>query len=116
MKYEQAKSLKEGDFKRLDGVKKETFLEMCQIIEQVENEKTSGRKSGLSAADQLLLTLNYWREYRTRVSFGTRFRLARIKCLAGDSESRKHFNQVREVCTAGQKAIAIPIRKWIAKI
>ena len=35
MKYEKAKSLKESDFKRLGGVKKETFPEMCQIIEQV---------------------------------------------------------------------------------
>ena len=87
MKYEKAKSLKESDFKRLGGVKKETFPEMCQIIEQVEKEKTSGRKSGLLLEDQVLLTLSYWREYRTRVSFGARFRFARIKCFAGDSES-----------------------------
>jgi hypothetical protein len=75
MKYEQAKSLKESDFKRLCGVKKETFFEMYQIVEQVENNKTSGRKSGLSAADQVLLTLSYWREYRTMFHLGQDFGL-----------------------------------------
>ena len=75
MKYEKVKSLKESDFKRLCGVKKETFLEMCQIIEQVENEKTSGRKSDLSVADQVLLTLSYWREYRTIFHLGQDFGL-----------------------------------------
>lgn len=75
MKYEQAKRLKESDFKRLCGVKKETFLEMCQIIEQVENEKRSGRKSDLSAEDQMLLTLSYWREYRTMFHLGQDFGL-----------------------------------------
>ena len=75
MKYEKAKSLKESDFKRLCGVKKETFLEMCQIIEQVEKEKTSGRKSGLLLEDQVLLTLSYWREYRTMFHLGQDFGL-----------------------------------------
>jgi len=34
------------------------------------------------------------------VSFGAGFRLARIECFAGDSESRRHFNQVRQVFSA----------------
>ena len=29
MRYEKAKKLKDGEFKRLCGVKKETFIEMC---------------------------------------------------------------------------------------
>ncbi len=75
MKYEKVKSLKESDFKRLCGVKKETFLEMCQIVEQVENEKISGRKSDLSVKDQVLLALSYWREYRTMFHLGQDFGL-----------------------------------------
>ena len=105
MRYEKARDLKEGDFKRLCGVKKETFIVMCEVVREVLSRETRGRKSGLSAEDQVLLTLGYWREYRTRVSFGARFRLTRIKCFADYSEGRKHFNQMREVFTAEQKTL-----------
>lgn len=105
MRYEKAKELKESDFKRLCGVKKETFVTMCEVVKEVLSRETRGRKSGLSAEDQVLLTLGYWREYRTRVSFGAGFRFARIECFAGDSESRRHFNQVRQVFAVEQKTI-----------
>ncbi len=69
MKYKKAKNLSDKDFKRFFGVRHETFLLMCQEVKEVENRKTSGRHSDLSLQDQVLLTLSYWREYRTRVSF-----------------------------------------------
>ena len=59
MRYEKAKKLKDGEFKRLCGVKKATFLEMCEIVEVVANEKTRGRKSELSVENQVLLTLSF---------------------------------------------------------
>jgi Helix-turn-helix of DDE superfamily endonuclease len=70
MKYEKAKKLKESDFKRFCGVKKETFAEMCQIVQKFEDTKTSGREPDLSVEDQVLLTLSYWREYRTMFHLG----------------------------------------------
>ena len=75
MRYETAKDLKDSDFKRLCGVRKETFQEMCQIIQQAEDGKTSGRCSDLSISDQVLLTLGYWREYRTMFHLGQDFGL-----------------------------------------
>ena len=56
MRYEKAKNLKDGEFKRLCGVRKETFSEMCKEVQAVENQKTSGRNSTLSVEDQVLLT------------------------------------------------------------
>ncbi len=82
MRYEKAGELKESDFKRLCGVKKETFFLMCEVVTEVYSQETRGRKSELSIEDQLLPTLGYWREYRTRVSFGAGFRFARIECFA----------------------------------
>lgn len=70
MRYEKAKKLKDNEFKRLCGVKKETFLEMCKVVQAVENRKTSGRKPKLAVADQVLLTLTFWREYRTMFHLG----------------------------------------------
>ena len=63
MRYEKARDLKESDFKRLCGVKKEAFVTMCEVVKEVLSRETRGRKSGLSAEDQVLLTLGYWREY-----------------------------------------------------
>ena len=70
MRYEKAKKLKDTEFKRLCGVKHETFLAMCELVQVVENRKTSGRKAELSVENQVLLTLTFWREYRTMFHLG----------------------------------------------
>ena len=70
MRYETAKKLKDGEFKRLCGVKKETFIEMCKIVQAVESKKIRGRKPELSVQNQVLLTLTFWREYRTMFHLG----------------------------------------------
>lgn len=67
MYYEMVKDKKAGAFKRLTGVKKETFAQMVSVIKKAaETKLKAGRKSKLSTEDQLLLTLSYWREYRTQ--------------------------------------------------
>ena len=75
MRYEKAKQLKESDFKRLCGVKKATFITMCKVVKEVLSRETRGRKSGLLVEDQVLLTLGYWREYRTMFHLGQDFGL-----------------------------------------
>lgn len=71
MSYEQVKNLKPAEFKRLCGVYPETFKEMVTVVaaEKVWQKKT-GRPSKLSSEDQLLMTLEYWREYRTYFHLG----------------------------------------------
>lgn len=63
MRYETIKHLKDADFKRLTGVQREIFERMLNVVEQ--SGRDFGRPTKLSRADQLLLTLMYWREYRT---------------------------------------------------
>lgn len=70
MRYEKAKDLKDKDFKRFFGVKKDTFEIMCEVVEEVSGQETRGRSSELSIQDQVLLTLSYWREYRTMFHLG----------------------------------------------
>ena len=53
MRYETVKTLKDADFKRLTGVKRGVYEKMLAI-----------------QADQLLLTLMYWHEYRTEFHIG----------------------------------------------
>ena len=67
MRYEEVEGLPPEQFKRLTGVKRETFKRMLAVLSASEQrKKRSGRPSKLSLADQLLLTLMYWREYRTQ--------------------------------------------------
>jgi Helix-turn-helix of DDE superfamily endonuclease len=63
MYYETIKQLKDSDFKRLTGVQRETYDLMLKVIEK--GLRDFGRPTKLSRADQLLMTLMYWREYRT---------------------------------------------------
>ena len=63
MKYETIEHLKDTEFKRLTGVQRETFGEMLKVVEK--GLRDFGRPPKLSRADQLLMTLMYWREYRT---------------------------------------------------
>jgi hypothetical protein len=71
MNYEQVKTLKPTEFKRLCGVYPDTFKDMVTVLkaEKVWQKKT-GRPSKLSTEDQLLITLEYWREYRTYFHLG----------------------------------------------
>jgi acyl-CoA synthetase (AMP-forming)/AMP-acid ligase II len=64
MRYEDIKDWKDTDFKRLSGVKHETFKKMRAVLER--ELPNFGRPTKLSRADQLLMTLMYWREYRTQ--------------------------------------------------
>lgn len=68
MRYEDIRDYKNGKFKRLTGVKKETFAKMLRVLET--ELRDFGRPTKLDRADQLLMTLMYWREYRTQFHIG----------------------------------------------
>lgn len=70
MTYDGVKHLKPSEFKRLCGVQPGTFKAMLSVLRQVELNKSPGRPSKLSMEDQLLMTLEYWREYRTYFHIG----------------------------------------------
>ncbi len=67
MSYEQIKDLPPALFKRYCGVKPETFHRMVTVVSDhlAEARIKTGRPPKLSVADQVLMTLEYWREYRT---------------------------------------------------
>jgi Helix-turn-helix of DDE superfamily endonuclease len=67
MSYEQIKDLRPADFKRYCGVEPETFRRMVELVSHrlTKKRRKMGRPPKLSVEDQVLLTLEYWREYRT---------------------------------------------------
>jgi hypothetical protein len=68
MRYATIKNLSDAAFKRATGVQRKTFDQMLHILETAQ--PTLGRPPTLPATDQLLMTLMYWREYRTEFHIG----------------------------------------------
>lgn len=67
MKYEETHKLSAKDFRRKCGMKRKTFEKATEILKRAEAErrKRGGCEGKLTIEDQLLLTLEYLREYRT---------------------------------------------------
>jgi hypothetical protein len=77
MTYEQLKHLKPSAFKRRCGVQPETFEQMAQLLRPALDRR--GKRGGqfkLSVEDQLLVVLEYWREYRTQFHIATSWGLS----------------------------------------
>ncbi len=73
MLYEKLKKLSSANFKRYCGVERETFEKMCELVREKSSTQflLKGRLPKLKIEDQVLLTLEYWREYRTMFHLGT---------------------------------------------
>ncbi len=67
MKYQKLQALPATTFRRITGVKKKTFTTMVGIIRAADAKRLKGigRPAKLSIEDQILMTLEYLREYRT---------------------------------------------------
>ena len=88
-KYEKLCKNSDSVFRRITGVKNETFTKMVGILEAEYNQRMrkGGRPRALSITDMLLATLEYLREYRTYLHIGNSY---------GISESAA-FNTIRWV-------------------
>lgn len=64
---ERISKLKDNEYQQIFGVKKATFEIMLEILQkQYQKEHIKGGKpSKLSVLDKLVITLGYYREYRT---------------------------------------------------
>lgn len=64
-KYQQIKKLGGKEFRRLTGVKRQTFEKMVVLLREAEAKKKGGPRNKLGIEDRLLMALEYLREYRT---------------------------------------------------
>jgi hypothetical protein len=67
MRYEEAEKLSAKNFRRKCGIKRKTFERAVLILKKAEavRRKKGGTAGKLTIEEQLLLTLEYLREYRT---------------------------------------------------
>ncbi|MDV2997796.1 MAG: IS5 family transposase ISNpu11 [Chroococcidiopsis sp. SAG 2025] len=77
MTYEQLKSLKPSAFKRRCGVHRDIFEQIVEVLRpHLDRRGKRGGQSKLTVEDQLLLVLEYWREYRTQFHIATSWGLS----------------------------------------
>ena len=81
-KYEVIQKLSPIEFRRLTGVRKETFVQMISIVKEAEKQRMSlgGKPSRLAVEDKLLMALEYLREYRTYFHLGQSYGLSESAC------------------------------------
>ena len=81
-KYEHIKNLPSRAFRRLTGVSKNVFQDMLGIVRLAVLKKASkgGRPSTLSIENQVLMTLEYLREYRTYFHLGQSYVVSESSC------------------------------------
>ncbi len=72
MTYIDLQHLSAIEFKRLCGVSRDTFSQMVEVLRpDLERQGQRGGQNKLSTEDQLLVTLEYWREYRSQFHIGS---------------------------------------------
>jgi hypothetical protein len=77
MLYQQLQDLNPIAFGRASGVKRETFLAMVKVFRPtLERHGKRGGQNRLSVEDQLLIALQYWRQYRTQFDIGLEFEVS----------------------------------------
>ncbi len=103
MKYETVKSLNDADFKRSTGVSRRVFDQMLQVVEK--GLRSFGRPPKLSRADQLLLTLMYWREYRTEFHIGLTYGVSEATVCRTVQKIENILIKSRQFHLPGKKAL-----------
>ncbi len=101
--------LSDEQFKRRFGVYKQTYRKMVESVKSVEAESNSASKRGpkpkLSIEEQVLVTLEYWREYRTYFHIGTSGRLSESTIFRIVNKTEKMLLQSGNFRLKGKKAL-----------
>lgn len=105
MLYEKLEKLSSANFKRYCGVERKTFDKMCEIVRHKSSAQRliEGRPPKLGVEDQILLTLEYWREYRTMFHLGTNWGIS-------ESSVSRIITRVEDILTES-KEFALPDKR-----
>lgn len=113
-KYETASKLSSSEFRRLTGVRKDTFEMMISIVKEAENKKPSrrGKPSHLGVEDRLLMTLEYLREYRTYFHLGQSYGLSESACYRNCKRVENILIKSKELSLPGRKKLLESITEF----
>ncbi len=108
MNYETAQTLSPSNFKRYTGIQKETFNLMLQAWDEYYvGHSNAGRPPKLTPPDQLLIALQYWREYRTYYHIAKDLGNFRSNGLSYCSSCRNSVDGLEAISSAGDKTVTV---------
>lgn len=83
MKYQKNIEINDKKFLRLTAIERVTFNKMLNILKEFEIKKRlrGGRKNKLLLEDRILMTLEYWREYRTYFHIADSYGISESTCF-----------------------------------
>lgn len=106
MMNERVKHLQPAEFKRFWGVQRETFEQMVEILRLYsQQKKKTGRPGKVSLENQVLMTLEYWREYRTYFHIGQSWRVTESTACRIIRKVEKILSQARVFTHPGKKRL-----------
>ena len=109
MTFAKTQNLDRQKFRRLTGMSRRTFYLIVNLVqEQEKNKEKLGRPCSLSVEEQVLIAIEYWREYRTYFHIGVGW---------GVSESTvcRTVHKVEDILIKSKK-LALPGQKELRKL
>jgi hypothetical protein len=103
MRYETVQKLSDEDFKRSTGVSRAMYEKMLRVVQN--GIRNFGRTPKLSRADQLLMTLMYWREYRTEFHIGLTYGVSEATVCRTVKKVENVLQKSGEFRLPGRKAL-----------
>ncbi len=103
MRYETVEKLNDEAFKRCTGIQRKTYEQMLAVVEA--GLRNFGRPTTLNRADQLLMTLMYWREYRTEFHIGLTYGVSESTVCRTIQKVENVLIQSRQFHLPGKKAL-----------
>ena len=105
-----------SQFKRLTGVKRNTFEKMCFIVRTVKQQRRKhpkrGKASSLIVEDQLLMMLMYNREYRTYMHIAVDYGISESQCWRIIDDLQNILIQSKAFSLPGKKALVKSNIQW----
>ncbi len=101
---------KPSEFQRLTGVKPQVFEKMLEVVQR--QVRSFGRPCKLCLADQLLLTLMYWREYRTMFHTAQTYGVSEPTVHRTIGKIERALMASGQFRLPGKKALLAPEMQW----
>lgn len=106
-KYRKIQKLDPTEFRRLTGVKPDTFDEMIGILRDAESKRMckGGKPHRLKLEDRLLMALEYLREYRTYFHLGQSYEVSESTCYRSCRWIEDALIKSKRFALPGKKAL-----------
>jgi hypothetical protein len=100
-------------FKRKCGVKRETFEKMVEVLKpKLTRQGKRGGQGKFGVEDQLLIAMEYWREYRTQFHIEQSWGIHETTVGRIVRKIENLLIQSGEFCLSGKKALHSTETKW----